>query len=70
MSAIEFTTELTESGVLKIPPEAAAQVPKSGRVRVILLPQDEDGENQWLQGAYEQFLSDDSPEDEIYESLR
>ena len=70
MSAIEFTAELNDSGTLTIPPDAAARLPKGGRVRVIVLT-DEDADNQsWYQGAYQQFLSDDSPDDQIYESLR
>ena len=70
MSAIEFTTELSGSGVLTIPPEAAAQLPKAGRVRVIVLTEADGDDAEWQRGAYQQFLSDDSPEDQIYESLR
>jgi putative acetyltransferase len=32
MNAVEFTTELTDSGLLWIPAEVAARLPKSGRV--------------------------------------
>ena len=70
MRAVEFTAELSASGILTIPSEAASQLPKSGRVRVILLTDSDAGESDWQRGAYEQFLRDDSPEDEVYESLR
>src|SRR5919201_674325 len=39
MNAVEFTIELSGSGVLKIPSEAAAQLPKFGTARVIVLTQ-------------------------------
>ena len=41
MHAIEFTTELSSSPVLSVPREAAAQLPKSGKARVIVLTGDE-----------------------------
>ncbi len=69
MNSIEFTTELTGSSVLNIPNNIASQMPKSGRVRVIVLTDDSD-DNEWQLGSYEQFLRDDSEEDAIYESLR
>ena len=69
MNAIEFTTELTDSSVLNIPISLASQLPKTGKVRVIVLT-DETGDAEWQLGAYEQFLRDDSEEEAIYESLR
>ena len=68
--AVEFDAELSATGVLVIPPDAAARLPKSGRVHVIVLADNDADEAEWRRGAYEQFLRDDSPEDEIYESLR
>ena len=41
MQAVEFTTELSANPVLSVPKEAAAQLPKSGRARVIVLTSDE-----------------------------
>ena len=37
MNAVEFTTELSGSRTLTVPPEVADQLPRSGRVRVLLL---------------------------------
>jgi len=70
MKAVEFTTELKGSNVLEVPSEIAAQLPKAGRARVIVLTSEENEEAEWLQGAYEQFLREDPPEDTIYDSLR
>ena len=41
MKAVEFTTELSADPVLPVPEEAAAQLPKSGKARVIVLTGDE-----------------------------
>ena len=57
--------------MLVIPPEIAIQLPKAGRVRVIVLSdEDADADAEWRAASYEQFLANDSPEDAIYESLR
>ena len=37
MHAVEFTTELSGAAVLQIPSDAAAQLPKTGKARVIVL---------------------------------
>ena len=68
MNAVEFTTELCGS-VLQIPPQAAAQLPKAGKVRVIVLTEDAE-DTEWRVAAYEQFLREDPPEDSVYDSLR
>ena len=71
MNAVEFTTELSGTGVLNIPSEAAAQLPKSGTVRVILLTQEDSEDVEWRRSVYQQFLRDDPPEgDTIYDSSR
>ena len=70
MHAVEFTAELNGASVLQIPPESAAQLPKTGRARVIVLTDEGADDAQWRLAAYEQFLRDDSPEDAIYDSLR
>ncbi len=70
MNAVEFTTELSGAAVLPIPQEIAAQLPKSGKARVIVLTDDATDEAEWRAGAYEQFMRDDSAEDAVYDSLR
>ena len=70
MNAVEFTTELSGAAVLPIPAEVAAQLPKIGRARVIILTDERSGDTDWRAGAYEQFLRDDPQEDAIYDSCR
>ena len=43
MNAVEFTTELSGAAVLPIPREIAAQLPKSGKARVIVLTAPQSG---------------------------
>ena len=59
MSAVEFTTELNGTDRLEIPSEVSAQLPKSGRARVIVLTDEDEDEAEWRAVAYEQFLRDD-----------
>ena len=68
MHAIEFTTELSDSQTLAIPQDVAAQLPKTGRARIIVLTDELTGDADWRLGAYQQFLHDDSPEDAICSS--
>jgi len=70
MNAVEFTTELSGTAVLTIPSDAAAQLPKTGKVRVILLTDDDTDDAAWRSGAYQQFMRDDPPEDAIYDTFR
>jgi hypothetical protein len=60
MNAVEFTTELTGAAVLPIPREIAAQLPKSGKARILVLTDDATDDAEWRAGAYEQFLRGDS----------
>lgn len=70
MHAVEFTTELGPEPVLQIPQEVAAQLPKTGKARIIVLTADDAENAQWRAGAYEQFLRDDAPEDAVYHTYR
>jgi hypothetical protein len=70
MNAIEFTTELSGEAILQIPADVAAQLPKAGKARVIVLTDEGPDETEWRAAGYEQFLRDDSVEDAIYDSLR
>lgn len=72
MTTIEFTTELTDAPVLAIPADVLDRMPKSGRVRVLVVAADEgddDGSAEWYRGVYQQFARDDSPEDDVYDTL-
>ena len=70
MRAVEFTTELGPDPILTIPQEAAAQLPKGGKARVIVLTADDTDDAQWRMAAYEQFMRDDAPEDAVYDTYR
>ena len=70
MNAVEFVTELSGAAVLSIPTEIAAQLPKTGRARIIVLTDEHSDDADWRAGAYEQFLRDDPQEDAIYDSCR
>jgi hypothetical protein len=70
MNAVEFITELNGALSLPIPQEEAAQLPKSGRARVIVLTEEDGEDGQWRLAAYEQFLRDDAAEDSIYDSYQ
>ena len=67
MHAVEFNTELGENPVVTIPREIAAQLPKAGNARIIILTADDPDETHWRIGAYEQFMRDDSPDDAVYD---
>ena len=55
MQAIEFITDLTSEPVLAIPQEVVAQLPKAGRVRVIVLT---DGDSDDVEGDMESILDE------------
>ena len=63
MSSIEFETELRGESRLPLPPEVVAQLPKSGRAKVVVLVHDDPVDEQWRRACDEQFMKDDGPED-------
>jgi hypothetical protein len=70
MSAIEFETELHGEPTLAVPPDVVARLPKPGRATVIVLVEDDAEDQSWRAAAYEQFLSDDSSEDAVYDAYQ
>lgn len=64
---IEFETELTGSHTLSIPPEIAAALPSKGKVTIVVFVNMDPEDTAWRKAAYEQFLSDDSEEDAVYD---
>ena len=70
MHAVEFTAELGDQPVVRIPQEIAARLPKTGRARVIILTADDQKDAEWRAGAYEQFLREDPPEDSVYDNYQ
>jgi hypothetical protein len=70
MQALEFTAQLDGGNTVSIPEEVAAQLPKTGRARVIIVTADDPDETEWRKGACEQFAREDAPEDAVYDSYQ
>jgi|SRR5687768_7747341 len=69
MNAVEFTIQLDGGHSLSPPRDVADKLPKSGTARIIVLTNDQ-SDPDWQSAAYQQFLRDDGPEDEVYQALR
>jgi hypothetical protein len=67
---IEFETELTGSRTLNIPPEIAAALPSKGTATIVVFVEMDPEDTAWRKAAYEQFLSDDSAQDAVYDKYR
>ncbi len=67
---IEFETELTGGPTLSIPPEIATALPSKGKVTIMVFVNMDPEDTAWRKAAYEQFLSDDSAEDAVYDKYR
>jgi hypothetical protein len=67
---IEFETELTGGSTLSIPPEVAEALPPNGKATVVVFVDMDPDDTAWRQAACEQFLSDDSAEDAVYDKYR
>ena len=70
MKAVEFTTELTGAATLQLPADVAAQLPKAGKARVIVMTDGPTADVEWQRAGYEHFVREDPPEDAAYDSLR
>lgn len=67
---IEFETELTGGHALTIPPEIATTLPSTGKATVVVFVDMDLEDTAWRMAAYNQFLSDDSAEDAVYDKYR
>ena len=67
---IEFEAELTGSPTLNLPPEIASVLPSKGKATVLVFVDMDPEDSAWRSAAYEQFLSDDTEEDAIYDKYR
>ena len=66
MQTIEFETELQGKNSLQTPAELAAQLPPTGRAKVILFWPEVGDEKEWRPLSYEQFMREEPPEDSVY----
>jgi hypothetical protein len=64
---IEFETELTGQNTLSMPSTVAEALPSRGKATVVVILDMDPDETTWRQASYEQFLSDDSAEDAVYD---
>lgn len=67
---MEFETELTGSRTLNLPMEIASALPSKGKATIMVLVDMDPEDSAWRRMAYEQFLSDDSEEDAVYDKYR
>lgn len=67
MKTIEFETDLTDDGTLRIPPEVASALPRRGKATVLVCVDMDAEDAVWRTAAYEQFLKDDTEEDAVYD---
>jgi len=67
MRQIEFDTELQDKPFLSVPQEVAAQLPKFGHAKVILLVAEDEEDGEWKTAAYEQFTRENRSEDSVYD---
>lgn len=68
MTPIQFETELRGEPALVLPPEVLAQLPKTGRAKVLVLVEGDAEDIEWRRASYEQFMRDDSPADDVYDA--
>jgi hypothetical protein len=70
MRVLEFQAHLNPDHTLTVPPSIAQEIQGQQAVRVVLLVQDKDDENQsWAALSTEQFLAGYSDGDAIYDQL-
>jgi hypothetical protein len=68
MRTVEFEAELTNTGVLSIPPDVAASLDAPTRARVILiLGEPEEDDEDWRKLSLQQFLRGYAEVDAIYD---
>ena len=71
MKSYEFNTKVTSDGKLEYPPNLKAQLPINQNIRVIIIVDETDSSEteDWGRLGIEQFFSDESEDDEIYNQL-
>jgi hypothetical protein len=69
MKAVEFQSTVAPGGGLQVPPEVAREIPPGERLRVVVMWEASDPDNQWRDASRRKFEAAYSPEDSIYEKL-
>ncbi|MGA2035015.1 MAG: hypothetical protein ABSG68_22425 [Thermoguttaceae bacterium] len=70
MKVLEFQTQISPDGTLKLPSDIAAQIPGDDPVRVMLLVGDSFEDEDWKRLTADRFLAGYSHSDDIYDSLQ
>jgi hypothetical protein len=66
----QFEAQIKVDGTLAVPPEIVAQTPQGQPVRIVLLVETaEDEEEDWRRLATEQFFKGDAEADAIHDEL-
>ena len=68
MKVLEFQTQITSAGTLKLPPDIAAQIPGDDRVRVVLVFGDSSEDADWKRLTADRFLAGYSQGDDLYDT--
>jgi hypothetical protein len=69
MKVLEFQTQIPGDGILKVPPEIAAQIPDDDQVRVVLVIGESSEDEAWRTLTADRFLAGYSESDAIYDDL-
>jgi hypothetical protein len=70
MKAVEFASRLDANDRIEIPPEVANQLPAGSDIRVIVLwDSNEDEDEAWRLAGMQSFAAAYAPEDSIYDEL-
>jgi hypothetical protein len=71
MKALEFDTRVANRDQIRVPPDVADQIPEGSTLRVILLLDtgDKDDDEGWRQLSLNRFSEAYSEEDAVYEKL-
>jgi hypothetical protein len=71
MGAIQFQTEHHGGASIALPPDVAAQSPKTGHATVVVMVQSADSEDAaWRMSAYEQFMAGEDESDDVYDAYQ
>ncbi len=69
MKVLEFQTQIPCDGILKVPPDIAAQIPDDDQVRVVLVIGESTEDEAWRTLTADRFLAGYSESDAIYDNL-
>jgi hypothetical protein len=69
MKAVEFHSTVAPGGAIEVPPEVAHEIPAGERLRVVVMWDAADPDDDWHATGRRTFEAAYSPEDSIYEKL-